>query len=204
MELSQKNIFASYHLSFHDIELKYKKSSLLHYTQQIIPIDNISMRSYNVTRKVDLVALVIAGCIFIGFVTGITMLSEGINNKDIGELIGSVIAFIVTLVGLIYWINLISIRVYITTTTGVIIDFLHNKPNHQQVDQFIDQLKATQKKFFIDRYGNVDKSLPINDQLQNLVWLRNNSLLNNEEFEAKKNYLIGKNPEEKRIGFNKD
>lgn len=199
MQLDQKNIFGSYHLSFNEVELKYKKSSFLHYTQQTIPIDSINLRSYNVTRSVDLVALVIAGCLGIGLLTAVVLLVNGINQNDNGNIIGSVVAFILTGIGSIYWFNLINIKVFISTTAGITIDFLHNKPSHQQVDEFIEQLKKTQKKFFIDRYGSFDVLLPFQDQINNLLWLRNNNFLSHEEYEEKRKIFVTSN--EKRIGY---
>ena len=199
MVLEQKSLFDSYYLSLDDLDLRYKKSNFYTYTERSVPLDTLNLRGLSITRHVDIGTVVIGGCIFLAGFFGISLLTQDIpNNESFGIILGS--AFLLAaIVGIIWGLNQIAVRVYIYSTTGFTIGFFHNKPNHQVVDEFITKLKAAQKKLFLERYGTFDNYLPLQDQLNNLQWLRNNNFITHEEYEEKRKAFT--NTSEKRIGY---
>ena len=198
MVLEQKSLFDSYYLSFDDSDLRYKKSNFYTYSERSVPLDTLNLRGLSVTRQVDLGTVVIGGGVFLVGLFGISLLSQDIpKNETFGIILGS--AFLLAaVIGLIWGLNQIAVRVHIYSTTGFTIGFFHNKPNRQIVDEFITTLKAAQKKLFLDRYGTYDNFLPLQDQLNNLLWLRNNNFLSHEEYEGKRKLFT---ISDKKIGY---
>jgi hypothetical protein len=77
-----------------------------------------------------------------------------------------------------------------------------NKPDKETVDEFIETLKTTKRNYLISKYGKIDKDLPAEGQLNNLIWLKNADYLSEEEFISLKDSLLGKS-NGSNIGFNK-
>ena len=50
----------------------------------------------------------------------------------------------------------------------------------------------------LEKYGKIDKNLPIEPQLENLYFLRNREIISNSEFEELKSKLYGV----RTVGFN--
>jgi len=199
MILEQKNLFGSYYLALDNNEVTYKKKAILQFTKQTVPIENLNLKAINISRRFDFNALVIAGFVFVAFIAGIALLEEGLEKNIVSETITGIISFIAGIGFIIYGLFYIRIKVLVPTTSGAIMDFIYNIPSQQEVDEFINTLKATQKKLFLSRYGNYDPLLPIQDQINNLLWLRNNNFLTHEEYEERRKAFVNNN--EKRIGY---
>jgi len=91
-----------------------------------------------------------------------------------------------------------SFHLYLTS--GHFLVFIRNKPDEYSVDQFIKELQLTIKNYLIKKYGTVDKDLPIEGQLNNLMWLKNSGHLSEEEFNERKDKLL-KYRSDQKIGF---
>lgn len=73
-------------------------------------------------------------------------------------------------------------------------------PDKETVDQFLQALESEKRKYVINKYGNVDKDLPIEPQLDQLIWLRNEDYIDEQTLDELKNKLLGKQKDAK-IGF---
>ncbi|QDW26391.1 hypothetical protein [Pedobacter sp. KBS0701] len=62
------------------------------------------------------------------------------------------------------------------------IEFLQNKPSKAEVNAFIEVLKVTRNTFLLNKYGQINFSCTLEENYQNLVWLANNEVINNIEF----------------------
>jgi len=73
-------------------------------------------------------------------------------------------------------------------------------PDRETVDNFLHTLESEKRKYVIHKYGHVDKDLPIEPQLDQLVWLRNEDYIDEETLNELKDKLLGKHKDAK-IGF---
>ncbi len=73
-------------------------------------------------------------------------------------------------------------------------------PDKETVDKFLQALESEKRKYVINKYGNVDKDLPIEPQLDQLIWLRNEDYIDEQTLVELKNKLLGKQKDAK-IGF---
>ena len=199
MVLEQRHLLGSYFLSLEGDDLKYKKSNFYTYSERSVPLDTLNLRGFVINRHIDISTLVTGGCTFLAAFLGIILFSQGIPKNESFDVILGSLFLLAALAGVIYGLNQIRVRVHIYSNTGVTISFFHNKPNKSIVDQFIQKLKGEQKKLFLNRYGSYDYLLPLQDQINNLVWLRNNSFLSHDEYEEKRKMFTNSN--EKKIGY---
>ena len=70
----------------------------------------------------------------------------------------------------------------------------YSKKNEQEVREFADGIIEKTKEFLISKYANVDKDLPRESQLENLISLKDRSIITEREFERLKNMLLDKDP----------
>jgi hypothetical protein len=117
---------------------------------------------------------------------------------------GSVTGFIVLLIIALLFLlllkisiqNLVNLYIHGDKTLQIKAD----KPNAQEVEDFLETLKKVKKDYLISKYGKIDKDLPIEGQMNNLIWLKNLDYLSEEEFLEMKGKLLGKENGNK-IGF---
>ncbi len=77
------------------------------------------------------------------------------------------------------------------------------KKNEKKTRDFADSIIEKTKDYLINKYGRIDKDLPIDSQLNSIEHLRIKDLIDEKKFEELKNKLIGKNGDERSIGFDK-
>jgi hypothetical protein len=89
---------------------------------------------------------------------------------------------------------------YITTFTSGAFELFDNNPSDIEIENFLKNLKRKTNEYLKVKYGSIDKDLPIENQLQNLVGLKQRKILSDAEFEELKIQLTGSRSEVK--GFN--
>jgi len=72
-----------------------------------------------------------------------------------------------------------------------------NKSNEVAVREFADFIINKTKEFLLNKYTKVDKDLPKENQLENLIFLRDKDLIDEAEFIRLKNVLFDKDSEKK-------
>lgn len=65
--------------------------------------------------------------------------------------------------------------------------FFLDSPSREQVDLFIKALIEKSKKILLDRYAKVDPDLPEDTMMNQLIWLRNRTLITDNEYIRLKN-----------------
>ncbi|GEO11105.1 hypothetical protein [Segetibacter aerophilus] len=66
------------------------------------------------------------------------------------------------------------------------------KSNKGEVSGFVDQLFKAANDFLLNKYKKIDKALPTEPQLDNIQFLRNREIISEEEYEALKDRLYGR------------
>jgi hypothetical protein len=61
------------------------------------------------------------------------------------------------------------------------ITFFPDSPNKEEVDIFVNELICRSKKILLDKYGMVDPDLPEETQMNQLNWLKNRNLIENDK-----------------------
>lgn len=90
--------------------------------------------------------------------------------------------------------------VILTAYDGNNIELYFTKRNKASVIEFAEQIIGSVNSFLLTKYGKIDKSLPIENQLNNLEYLRNREIISEEVFESLKNKLLGRD-NKSSIGF---
>ena len=122
----------------------------------------------------------------------------GSSTKGYGA---TLIFLIITLI--LFTVALLTKKQIVTLTTvydqhGLELPF--NKENEQEVRAFADRIIEKTKEFLVSKYAKVDKDLPRDSQLENIISLKDRSIITEQEFERLKNILVDKDSE-KRIGI---
>ncbi|GAB4156543.1 MAG: hypothetical protein Tsb0033_07300 [Winogradskyella sp.] len=91
--------------------------------------------------------------------------------------------------------------ILIPTLNNGVIEMFNGRPNVEMTDRFIKELKEKTLNLLKTKYGAIDKDLPIEPQLNNIVWLRDRDILTQVEFESLKQQLLSFNKAQGNIGF---
>lgn len=166
----------------------YTSGNFLSSKTVFIPYEELLYEKLSFELKTDKVNLII--CI-ISLVTALKSTAGFYKDPDglyKGLLPFAALFFIVFLTA-----TLLSRRkvVYISTFNYGSIE-LYDRP---EVHSFLKELKAVTEHFLKARYSKVDRDLPIDNQLQNLIYLKERSIVSDKEFESLKNQLLGHKPE---------
>ena len=149
-----------------------------------------------IDSKKKIITSVNSGLLFTAFffvATGILFLLSG--NTDVATLF--------FLIALIFMITafLLKLKVVILTAyDGNNIELYFTRRNKASVVEFAEQIIGSVNSFLLTKYGKIDKSLPIENQLNNLEYLRNREIISEEVFESLKNKLLGRD-NKSSIGF---
>jgi hypothetical protein len=82
--------------------------------------------------------------------------------------------------------------VIIKSVTGQNIELYFTEKNKKEVIEFAEKIIDSANAFLLAKYSRLDKDLPIDNQLHNLIFLRDRELLTEDRFEQLKNQLLGK------------
>ena len=82
--------------------------------------------------------------------------------------------------------------VIIKSVTGQNIELYFTEKNKNEVVEFAEKIIDSANAYLLAKYSRLDKDLPIDNQLHNLIFLRDRELLSEERFELLKNQLLGK------------
>lgn len=81
------------------------------------------------------------------------------------------------------------------------IELYFSNQTKSDVLEFANQIINSSNVYLLNKYSKIDKALPIDSQLNNLEFLRNKEIINEEFFETLKNQLLGRE-NKSSIGFN--
>lgn len=165
--------------------LQVKHKSLLRSGEYLLAYENVGTRIYKDNRG-------IYGLLFSSTLLGLVSVLLYLLRND-GEGIDSSVYlfyFGISLILLILFLLTYKQNFYLVKYGNVeAIDFLQNKPSKSEVNTFIDVLKATRNTFLLNKYGQLNFNFTREENYRNLVWLANNEVINNVEFNNMVNKL---------------
>jgi hypothetical protein len=191
-----KGFFKSKYIQIHQTGVEVKKKSFFNYDEYQIDFDQFTTKK-TVKREINHGILFFVATF--SLVTLFNFISTiGSSTKGYGA---PVIFLIITLI--FFSVALLTKKQIVTLTTsydqnGLELPF--NKDNEQEVRAFADKIIEKTKEFLISKYARVDKDLPRDSQLENIISLKDRSIITEQEFERLKNILVDKETD-KRIGF---
>lgn len=77
-----------------------------------------------------------------------------------------------------------------TCTDGKVIVFFQNMRNKESLDLFIEELINKRNKYLREEYLKVDLDFPLEDNLYRIKWLRDNEIIDGEEFNKVKGIIM--------------
>jgi len=90
--------------------------------------------------------------------------------------------------------------IIIKSNNGKNIELYFTKRNKDEIILFSDKVINSVNDYLLRKYSKIDKDLPIDYQINNLIFLRDRDLLSDEKFEQLKNQLLGKD-QKLNIGY---
>jgi len=165
--------------------LEVKQSSLLSSSEYLITYENVGVRTYKNNRG-------IYGLLFSSTILCMVSILLYLLRNDGDGVESSVYYFYFGLSVILLILFLITYkRNFYLVKHGNIdaIEFLQNKPSKAEVNTFIDTLKATRNTFLFHKYGQINFGFTREENYRNLVWLANNEVINNTEFNNMVNKL---------------
>jgi hypothetical protein len=188
-KLNQKKNFKTSHFELREHGLYVTKKSLHDNIEEEISYEDISNKIVRLTIKEPFYIFLTVGFV----ISGIIALANG-SLSGFFLLILVAVLFLIRFQASIHKI----INIYLQSNKAISIEA--DIPDSNSVEEFVELLKTTIKNYLIKKYAPLDKDLPIEGQLNSLVWLKNNNYLNDDEFkEYKEKLLRCKN--DSKIGF---
>jgi len=129
-------------------------------------------------------------------------------------LIGAIVGFLGdgAVCAFLLLVSLVFVIVGFLTRKGCVILYSHSEgiielwftsKNEQNIRKFADKIIDASNTYLLNKYSNVDKDLPLENQIERLEYLKNRELLDDEKFEHLKNTLLGKRTTDESVGFRK-
>jgi hypothetical protein len=191
-----RSLFRSLEVKILPTGVEVIKRSFFNYDEFQIDFDQFTTKK-TIRREVNHGILFLVATFslvtFFNFINGI-----GNPTKSFGS---AIIFLIITLFfSMISYLSRKQVVSLLTFYNQQTLELPYSKKNEQEVREFADGIIEKTKEFLISKYANVDKDLPRESQLENLISLKDRSIITEREFERLKNMLLDKDPE-KKIGF---
>lgn len=182
MKLTNKRFLFKQHFELKHSSLNVKKQSIFDSAEFEILYENI----FN--KKKTQVAIN-NNLVFLAFFSGLIGVFLFFLGWNFGVWIRPI------LFGLTFFIIALYTKkrtITIATFDGNDIELFFNQNNKADVDEFAERIIKSSNKFLLNKYGKVDKAVPAEIQLQNLIFLRDREIITENEFEDLKMQLFGK------------
>jgi hypothetical protein len=173
-------------LSFTEIEfqasaLKMSKKTVFEFVEYEIPFEQISNKKKVQSKISD--GMLVSAMIFLifGF-----LISLG-PGFEVGLLLMT-IGVILTVTTFLRRIRVITVH----TFTDQDIKLYFNRSNKKEVIELANTIISHSNSFLLRKYGKVDRALAVEPQIENLQFLRNREILDEEQYEALKDELLGR------------
>ncbi len=160
--------------------LKIKtRENFWEFKEWTVKLESIGNRKIvNIHSKIG--PYIIAG-VFLTLVLTMTIafILEGFKSERIGTLIMGWIVF-----GGLSILIFVSPMKNETNLTGgnVTITFFPDSPSREEVDRFIEEITARSKRVLLRKYGEIDPDLPEETMMNQLNWLKNIGLIDEEQY----------------------
>lgn len=179
ISLSQRKLFVKRNFEITTKGLNYEFSNLFDRLKIEIPFEDIGLRRIDQTTSNKLYILFSAFMTLV-FLSKTYYLIIGENN-DFGMTI-AVFLIMLFAYSIAYYDN--KDFVLIECSNPNYIEFYSKRPSKGEVDTFINTLHAKTKEFLINKYTVRDFNIPLDNQIEQVYWLKNRDLITNEQYEA--------------------
>jgi len=181
MTFENSRYFTSQHFEIKKSTLEVDIKSLFGSIEYAIPLEQIENKR-NV--RVMLNPGLLTSCLFC-FVIGLLWIFAA--NKET--------AFIFFLLAATCFISASIFKkkvVIINTYDGLMIEMFFNSSNKEAVVSFADLVIQSSNHHLFCKYGKIDTALPIEPQINSIIFLRDREIISEDEYEKLKDQLLGR------------
>lgn len=189
MTFNNTRYFTKQTFELQNSSLKVERKNLFDAIEYEVSFEQIDNKKKIETKTNN--SLLITGVFFFAFA-----LLFQIGPNDELTAIFMTISFVLIITPFINRKKVITILTY----DGDNIELFFNKRNKQDVVQFANQIIEASNAFLIKKYSNVDKALPVEQQLNQIQFLRNREIISEQQYESLKDQLLGRD-NKTSIGF---
>ena len=196
MELHQKKLFIRKTFRLTETGLYFKDSNLTNSYETEIPYQEINFSKISKQKKSNTFLNLLVIIFGLASILNLILLVSGTFVLDWRNLlVTTCLTFIFALLSY----SKSNKHVFIPTENDGLLEFFAAIPDNASVDNFLENLFKKIASFLKKKYATLDKDLPIDHQLSNLIWLKEKDILSDDEFTALKNELLKRNTNP--IGF---
>ncbi len=91
-------------------------------------------------------------------------------------------------------------RILVPSIDGNDISLFFNRKNKDQVMEFAEKIISHANNFLLQKFGKIDRYMPMDSQLNNIIFLRDREVISESEFEDLKKQLFGRDDKDS-LGF---
>ena len=191
MTLHNQRYFTRQFFEMTDSGLKVNKRTLLDKFEFEIPFEQIHNKMKIQTITNNNLIVISASCFILATLFLLGTLSE--------------ISPLLYFAGFVFTFLVIVTRkksITISTYIGEQIELFFTKTNRENVQEFATNIIKASNSFLLKKYGKVDKALPIDSQLNELKFLRDREVIDEEQFDNLKSQLLSRD-NSNSIGFSR-
>jgi hypothetical protein len=181
--------FSVQQIEFLESGLRISKKSPVDFIEYEIPFEQISNKKKIKSTISD--GMLLTGITF--FVFGFILLL--ISDADPALFLMG-LGLLLIIITFLRRIRVVTIQTFVEDN----ITLHFTGKNRESVIDLADEIIAQSNSFLLKKYGKIDRALAIEPQVENLQFLRNRSILSEDEYELLKNQLLGRE-NQNAIGF---
>jgi hypothetical protein len=195
--LKQRKLFTIKIFEITDKSLKVSIKKWFNYVEDEFTFEEVTTKT---TRKqsINMYAFIPGLLCLVGLV--ITTISHFEQKKDSSSVSDMWFYFILMCVLLSIAYLTYEKMINLSLTDRRIITLYQNSPSEKEVSDFLDLLKKEQKKFLLWRYAKHDPYVSIEQLADNLSWLYDRNIINENELDQLRSKLLGKS-NDAQVGF---
>ena len=171
---------------------------LLNSQETEIPYEEIDDKKIIRENQISYLAIIISLIMILVVILNLVDLFQGATDIKLG---GFIAMFIVTSISIFFALAgyYKELRIPISRNENKLM--YGAIPSEVDVDAFLAELTNAINKHLKRKYASVDRLLPIEQQLYNLIYLKDRGVISEAEFEELKGKLVGISSPENQIGF---
>jgi hypothetical protein len=196
--LHQRKIFTTKEFTINTNGLHVLSKTISTLYEVEIPYEEINVKKVIIRKKSEIFLLVLSTIFCLVFVANLLMKIFG--QPDISWATLLILFSITSFCSLVTFFARVH-SYYIPTTNNGQLEIYYGNPTLADTEKFLNDLKLSINQFLKNKYGKIDKDLPRDVQLSNIMWLRDRDILSEEEFNTLKFKLIGKETMNNTIGY---
>ncbi|MGN6181503.1 MAG: hypothetical protein ACTHNW_20135 [Mucilaginibacter sp.] len=186
--LKQRHLFTKRYFELTDHSLKISVSKLFSSYEAEFSFEELDRRIF---KKKSFNRFLLVSSIFCLIALLITAMNEANGHSQVDDV--TFYAIPTFIFSLFLWVtrqNIICLPLY-DKRNIIFFNFFYNQ---NSVQQFIDNILATQKNYLLNKYGRKELFVSPEDIINQLIWLKNRHIIDDDEFENLKRNLLPKNP----------